>query len=452
MLGIGAMQMPGFGRMARALGLGVGLVLAALAAAPASATDRATEALGCAGDYLTLRHDPRAVVQLKALDDRLAALAEIHGSEPEATIEPGSYIGELTGEILRDTVRYCEGYFAGLPGFEAPFSYSFLSYEAIEDQADYAAACAVFYYAAARLGAEADPVLENAHTIFAQNRYLQLIEAFGLDQNEIVGMALSGTGPAAGMMIDDMLLDGRAGDALSILRDCDGLYGFAPAHLAQTATAAPPATDDPALTRDEALYCAAHYNVLALSSMSGEFENLSGEFANIDMLDVSLRIQALEDGYAIDEMEVAEVSVDLQFGPFAVLGPEAIRTSGLRFVAEVLAITLESCDKKFGFTPALMLTPLAPPAPDHLACIASYWALGVLEPGAQSATTPRVQYSAQVLAAVDPAMTMEAIRAEVMPLVEATVAAIRITPENFGALVAEAQACDAGYGHGSGGQ
>ena len=106
--------------------------------------------------------------------------------------------------------------------------------EARADQRDvYAESCAVFYYQATR-SARAPEIIADFQQINDQNRWLTLIQTYGLDQDAVVGAAISGVGStAAEVLIQDKLdsEDSSSGDritAVSALAECDQLYGFTP--------------------------------------------------------------------------------------------------------------------------------------------------------------------------------------------------------------------------------
>ncbi|WP_071797452.1 hypothetical protein [Natronohydrobacter thiooxidans] len=97
----------------------------------------------------------------------------------------------------------------------------------------YAESCAVFYYQMTR-STRAPEIIADFQQINEQNRWLTLIQSFGLDQDNTVAAAIYGVGStAAELLVQDKLdsEDPSSGDrvtAVSALAECDRLYGFTP--------------------------------------------------------------------------------------------------------------------------------------------------------------------------------------------------------------------------------
>lgn len=93
-----------------------------------------------------------------------------------------------------------------------------------------AEACAILYFQASR-SKEAPEIISNFRTIQQQNRWGNLIQSFGLDQDAIVSEAMFGFGRVGAVMIDKKLDSGDTADvnfAIAALADCDRFHGFAP--------------------------------------------------------------------------------------------------------------------------------------------------------------------------------------------------------------------------------
>lgn len=99
-----------------------------------------------------------------------------------------------------------------------------------DEREKYAEACAVFYFQATR-SRQAPEIVANFRQIDQQVRWDILIQSFGLNQDDVVAEAMFGFGPVGAVMVNDKLDSGDQADqalAVSVLSDCDHLYGFTP--------------------------------------------------------------------------------------------------------------------------------------------------------------------------------------------------------------------------------